>query len=164
MIIRKNQPQNDQGTENQAERYGAFELLRYSEAGGSTQFGAYVEVLKPGSRSSERHWHEEEDEFLYVLSGEATVIENEGVHVLVPGDAACWPAGTANAHQIENRSKAPCSYLIVGTRASRDVVHYPDSEQILYNDGDRWRLLRTDGTLLKSGGFSYASGATLDDA
>ena len=164
MIIRKNQPQNDQGTENRAERYGAFELLRYSEAGGLTQFGAYVEVLKPGSRSSERHWHEEEDEFLYVLSGEATVIEDEGNHILLPGDAACWPAGTANAHQVHNRSKAPCSYLIVGTRAPHDVVHYPDSEQILYNEGDRWRLLRTDGTILKSGGFSYASGSTLDDA
>jgi len=164
MIIRKDQPQNAQGTENGAERCGAFELLRYSEVGRLTHFGAYVETLQPGSRSSDRHWHEDEDEFLYVLSGEATVIEDDGAHLLLSGDAACWPAGAANAHQVQNRSKAPCSYLIVGTRAPRDVVHYPDSERILYNEGDRWRLLRTDGTLLKSGGFSYASGSTLDDA
>ena len=54
MLIQKNQPQNDQGTENRAEHYGAFELLRYSQAGGLTQFGAYVETLQPGSRSSDR--------------------------------------------------------------------------------------------------------------
>ena len=164
MIIRKDQPQNDQGTENRSAHYGPFELLRYSDAGGLAQFGAYVETLQPGSRSSDRHWHEEEDEFLYMLSGEATVIEEDGVHLLLPGDAACWPAGTANAHQVLNRSKAPCTYLIVGTRASRDVVHYPDRGEVLYNEADRWRLLRTDGTLLKSGRFSYASGSTLDDA
>ncbi len=164
MIIRKDQPQNDQGTENRAERYGAFESLRYSQEGGLTQFGAYVETLQAGSRTTERHWHEEEDEFLYLLSGEATVIEDDGAHVLHPGDAACWPAGTANAHQVQNRSSAPCTYLIVGTRAPRDVVHYPDLGQVLYNEGDRWRLLRADGTLLKSGGFSYSSGTTTDGA
>src|SRR5262245_7654792 len=164
MIIRKDQPQNDQGTENRAERYGAFELLRYSQVGGLTQCGAYIETLQPGSRTVERHWHEAEDEFLYLVSGEATVIEDDGDHVLHPGDAACWPAGAANGHQVLNRSNAPCTYLIVGTRAPRDVVHYPDLEQVLHNEGNRWRLLRTDGTLLKSGGFSYASGSTVDEA
>jgi uncharacterized cupin superfamily protein len=164
MIIRKDQPQNEQGTENRAERYGAFELLRYSQVGGLTQFGAYVETLQPGSRTGERHWHGAEDEFVYLLSGEATVIEDDGAHVLHAGDAACWPAGAANGHHVLNRSNAPCTYLIVGTRAPRDVVHYPDLEQVLHNEGDRWRLLRADGTLLKSGGFSYASGSTVDDA
>jgi uncharacterized cupin superfamily protein len=162
MIIRKDQVQSDQGNEGRAERRGPFELLRYSETGGLTQFGAYVETLQPGSSSSDRHWHEEEDEFLYVLAGEATVIEDDGAHALLPGDAACWPAGTANAHHVKNYSKAPCTYLILGTRAPRDVVHYPDSGEILYNEQDRWRLVRSDGTLLKSGKFSYASGSTLD--
>jgi uncharacterized cupin superfamily protein len=89
MIIRKDQVQSDQGNEGRAERRGPFELLRYSETGGLTQFGAYVETLQPGSSSSDRHWHEEEDEFLYVLAGEATVIEDDGAHALLPGDAAC---------------------------------------------------------------------------
>jgi uncharacterized cupin superfamily protein len=163
MIVRKDEPPNEQGTENRAERYGAFELLRYSQVGGLTQYGAYVETLQPGSSTGERHWHEEEDEFLYVLSGEATVIEDDGPHVLHPGDAACWPAGTANGHHVCNRSAAPCRYLIVGTRAPRDVVHYPDVDQVLYNEGDRWRRLRADGTVVRSGGFSYESGATTDE-
>lgn len=70
MIIRKGQAPADPEAEARAEHYGASERLRYSEAGGSTQFGAHVETLQQGSRSSMRHWHDEEDEFLYVISGE----------------------------------------------------------------------------------------------
>ena len=47
--------------------YGARESLHLSEAGGLAQFVAHVHTLQPGSRSSDRHWHEEEDEFLYML-------------------------------------------------------------------------------------------------
>ena len=151
MIIRKGQPRADPGTEGRADRFGAFESLRYSEAGGLTQFGAYVETLQPGSRSSDRHWHEEEDEFLYMLSGEAAVIEEDGAHLLHPGDAACWPAGTANAHQVVNRSDVPCTYLIFGTRVAHDIIHYPDVGRILYFDCGTWRLHRIDGTLIKEG-------------
>ena len=83
MIIRKNQAPADRGTE----EHGS---LPYSDAGGLTQFGAYVETLRPGARSSDRHYHEEQDEFLYVISGEATVIEDEAPIRSVP---AMWPAG-----------------------------------------------------------------------
>ena len=99
MIVRKSEASADPEAEERAQHYGASERLRYSDAGGPTQFGAHVETLQPGSRSSERHWHEEEDEFLYVISGEATASEEDGAHPLGRGDAACWPAGAANAHQ-----------------------------------------------------------------
>ena len=146
MIIRKGEVSVHRGTEDRAER------LQYSDAGGLTQFGAYVETLQPGSRSSERHWHEDEDEFLYMLSGEATVIEEDGAHLLHRGDAACWPAGTANAHQVVNRSGAPCTYLIFGTRMAHDIVHYPDVREILYDEDGTWRLHRTDdGSLINEG-------------
>jgi len=152
MIIRKDQAPVDWGTEEWVRKYGASESLHLSDAGGLTQFGAHVQSLQPGSRSSDRHWHEEEDEFLYVLSGEVTVIEEDGAHLLHPGDAACWPAGAANAHQVVNRSGAPCTYLVFGSRAIPDVTHYPDRGEILYdfNDGS-WRLQRTDGTLIREG-------------
>ena len=90
MIIRKDHVPVDRETDESTQKYGASESLQYSDAGGLTQFGAYVHTLQPGSRSSDRHWHEEEDEFLYMLSGEATVIEDDGPHLLEPGDAACW--------------------------------------------------------------------------
>ena len=152
MIIRKGQAPAVPEAEAPAEHYGASERLRYSDAGGLTQFGARVETLEPGSRSSERHWHEEEDEFLYVISGEATVVEEDGAHPLGPGDAACWPAGEANAHQVVNRSDAPCTYLIFGTRMAREVIHYPDLGRIGSIEGGAWRLHRTDdGALIMEG-------------
>ena len=152
MIIRKEQVPVDRRPEEDRQMYGTSESRHFSGAGGLTQFVARVETLQPGSRSSDRHWHEEEDEFLYVLSGEASVIEEDGAHPLGPGDAACWPAGVANAHQVLNRSGAPCSYLIFGSGAVPDVVHYPERGEILYafEDGS-WRLQRTDGTLIKEG-------------
>lgn len=151
MIIRKGKPAVDRGEEWRAAEFGPFESLRYSDAGGLTQFGAYVETLQPGARSSDRHWHEKEDEFLYVVAGEATVIEEDGPHVLHPGDAACWPAGAANAHQVMNRSGAPCTYLIVGTRVTHDICHYPDLGKVLHTEGETWRMLRADGSFIKGG-------------
>ena len=152
MIIRKDQTPVVDADEEDTRYYGPSEWLHLSDEGGLTQFGAHIHTLQPGSRSSDRHWHEEEDEFLYVVSGEATVIEDDGAHTLRPGDAACWPAGVANAHQVVNRLGTPCSYLILGSRAIPDVVHYPDRGDVLYafEDGS-WRLQRTDGTLIKEG-------------
>src|SRR5215213_11012618 len=136
MIIRRGQTPVDLGTEQDRQKYGPSESLHLSDAGGLTEFGAHVQTLQPGSRSSDRHWHEQEDEFLYVLSGEATVVENDGAHTLHPGDAACRLAGTANAHQVVNRSGAPCTYLIRGNRAIPDVTHYPDRGDVLYDFED----------------------------
>ena len=149
LIIRKGEPSIQFG--DATHELGAFETSHYSDAGGLTQFGAYVETLQPGSRSSERHWHEREDEFLYLISGEATVIENDGAHVLQPGDAACWQAGSENAHCVENRTDALCTYFIVGTRPDHDICHYPDAGRSLHTEGKIWRMVRDDGTLIKEG-------------
>ncbi len=148
MIILKSQPTVER--EGDA-RSWTVETVRYSDAGSIKQYGAYVQTLLPGAQSSTRHWHEQEDEFLYVLSGQATVIENDGAHVLRPGDAACWAAGVANAHHVTNESAEACSYLIVGTRVSHDVCHYPDVGRTLYTEGVTWRLVDASGQLLKSG-------------
>jgi uncharacterized cupin superfamily protein len=130
---------------------GGREWLYYSDTGGLTHYGAYVETLQPGAQSSDKHWHEMEDEFLFVLAGEVTAIEGEGEAELRPGDAACWPAGTPVAHTVANRSAAPCTYLIVGTRVTRDACHYPESGRVLYTEGEEWRIEGSDGVVLKSG-------------
>lgn len=104
--------------------WGHVETLRLSDAGALTQFGASVQVLMPGAKASLRHWHEHVDEFLFVISGEVTVTEDDGHHTLMPGDSACWPAGVPNGHTVSNRSSAPCSYLIVGTRDRDPSGHY----------------------------------------
>jgi uncharacterized cupin superfamily protein len=123
MIIRKNQVETER---NSKEGWGTVDTLRYSDAGGLTHFGASVQTLLPGAKTSIRHWHENTDEFLLVLSGEVTVTENDGPHLLLAGDSACWPAGVANGHTVSNKSSTACTYLIVGTRVTNDIGHYVD--------------------------------------
>jgi uncharacterized cupin superfamily protein len=131
--------------------FGAMHTTSFSDAAGIKQFGASLQTLQPGATSSVRHWHEQEDEFLFVISGEVTVIENDGPHVLQPGDAACWPAGVPNAHHVRNQSDQPCSYMVVGTRLTQDICHYPDVGKTLYTEGDVWRVEDAAGQVLRSG-------------
>lgn len=148
MIIRKGSvaPFSGSGYPDPFNDLGDYRAHPISDAGGLTQFGAFTETLMPGTQSSQRHWHEAEDEFLYVLDGTVTVIEEDGEHALSPGDAACWPAGVANAHCLVNRSDRPVSYLIVGTRARDDACHYPDID-LHYTRKDGVRIMsRKDGT------------------
>jgi uncharacterized cupin superfamily protein len=115
---------------------------------GLDQFGVNLTELAPGAASALRHWHSAEDEFVYVLEGEVTLIDDDGETVLRPGEFAGFKAGVANAHRLVNRSAAVARYLEVGTRAPhRDVVSYPDDDIAVEPgpDGTR-RLLHKDGT------------------
>ncbi len=113
-----------------------------SEPGRLTQFGAFVHVLQPGTRSSIKHWHSHEDELVYVLEGEITLLEGTTEATLRPGDAATFKAGDPVGHSLWNRSSSPTRVLVVGTRAQSDVVTYPDHERRLLRDRsqpeDRW--------------------------
>lgn len=102
------------------------ERKRLGNAAGLDQFGVNLTRLKSGSQSSQRHWHESEDEFVYMLEGEVVLCEDGGETVLKPGDAAAWKAGVANGHCLVNRSTRDAVYLEIGTRAARDRVDYPD--------------------------------------
>lgn len=93
-----------------------------------TQFGVNVTELAPGAASALRHWHSHEDEFIYVLEGEPTLITDEGEQILKPGQCAGFPAGVANGHHLVNRSSAIVRVLEVGTRDPRDEGHYPDDD------------------------------------
>jgi uncharacterized cupin superfamily protein len=113
---------------------GPTQMLRYSDTGGLTQFGAYVQTLPPGSRSSLCHWHQGEDEFVYMLEGEATVYEGGLATLLRPGEAACFKAGVAAGHFLKNEGTVDARFLTVGTRSGADVVTYPDHDRILTFD------------------------------
>ncbi len=103
-------------------------------SGGLTQFGAFVEVLQPGSRSSRSHWHSAEDELVYVLAGEITLVEGEAATTLVAGDAATFKAVVSVGHYLENRSGAPTRCLVVGTRAPVDRITYPLHDRVCLRD------------------------------
>jgi uncharacterized cupin superfamily protein len=108
--------------------------LWISEPGGLTQFGAFIEVLQPGSRSSIKHWHSAEDELVYVLDGEISLIEGDALTLLRPGDAATFRAGAPVGHFLENRSAALTRCLVVGTRAPVDTITYPDHDRVCHRD------------------------------
>jgi uncharacterized cupin superfamily protein len=105
-----------------------------TEPGRLAQFGAFVHVLQPGTRSSIKHWHSNEDELVYVLEGEITVIEGDSESTLKPGDAATFRAGDPVGHSLWNKSTGQTKVLVVGTRAQKDCVTYPDHDRKLHRD------------------------------
>lgn len=113
-----------------------------SEPGGITQFGAFVQVLQPGTRSSIKHWHSDEDEMVYVLEGVITLVEGSSSTRLGPGDAATFKAGVPVGHFLWNQGDQPAKCLVVGTRSQFDKVTYPDHDRVLHRDRsqpeDRW--------------------------
>ena len=112
---------------------------------GLTQFGVHLTRLKPGAASALRHWHENEDEFVYVLEGELVLIEDEGEAVLKPGDAAGFKAGVANGHHLVNKSARDALYLEIGTRAVRERAHYPDVDLAYAKDETGVRITHKSG-------------------
>ncbi len=117
---------------------------RLGEAGGLSDFGVNLMRLPPGNWSSQRHWHSHEDEFVYVIEGEVTLIEDDGETVLRAGDCAAFAKGSGNGHHMINRSGAMAVYLEVGSRHSADVTVCSDIDMMSANtDG---RFTHKDGT------------------
>ncbi len=116
---------------------------------GLNNFGVNLVHLKPGQGSSQRHWHTKQDEFIYILEGEATLITDEGEQTLAPGAAAGFPAGVENGHHLVNKSDALVVYLEVGDRTLGDGAEYPDIDLKLPDrgpDGAGFGFTRKDGT------------------
>jgi uncharacterized cupin superfamily protein len=120
--------------------------LRLGDAGGLTQFGANLVILQPGAKSSLRHWHRHEDEFVMVTQGALVLVQDEGEYVMQPGDCATFPAGSANGHHFLNRTDREARFLVVGTRASREVATYSDVDLVLEVEGGQARFTYKDGT------------------
>ena len=102
---------------------------RLAKTTGLTQFGVNHVMLPPGAKSALRHWHEAEDEFVYILKGELTLIDNNGSHPMPAGAFVGFPAGVPNAHHIVNNSDLPGEFLAVGSRRpGEETIHYPDDD------------------------------------
>jgi uncharacterized cupin superfamily protein len=109
---------------------------------GLTEMGASHVVLKPGAWSSQRHWHDEEDEMLVMLSGEAVLIEDEGRTVLHSGDICAWPKGVTDGHHLINESDADCSFIAFSAGNAAGTGAYSDIDMRF--DGGTYS--RKDGT------------------
>lgn len=114
---------------------------------GLTRFGVNLTEMEPGAVSALRHWHTEEDEFVYILEGTPTLVTDAGEQELRAGMCACFPANSGDGHRLENRSDAVVRYLEVGNRSSGEKVHYPDSDLVMDKTPDgRRTFLHADGT------------------
>ncbi|HKS85935.1 MAG TPA: cupin domain-containing protein [Pseudolabrys sp.] len=118
---------------------------RLGRAAGLTHFGVNICTLKPGAASSQRHWHEKEDELVYVLEGEVVLCEDIGETILRPGDAAAWRAGVADGHCLINRSTRDAIFIEVGTRASAERAHYSDIDMMVVRDEHGARYTKRNG-------------------
>lgn len=99
---------------------------RLAPVGGLTAMGASHVVLKPGCWSSQRHWHDAEDELLIMLTGEAVLIEDEGRTVLRPGDVCAWAMGVKNGHHLVNEGDTDCSFIAVSAGDKAGSGGYSD--------------------------------------
>jgi uncharacterized cupin superfamily protein len=107
------------------------------DAAGLTQFGANLVRLEPGAWSSLRHWHEEDDEFLVMVAGELTLVEDGGETVMRAGDCAGFRRNSGNGHHLVNRGSEDGVFLVVGTRGERDRCHYPDADLLFVKQDGR---------------------------
>ncbi len=121
---------------------GAREKRALGDALGLSAFGVNLVRLPPGAPSSQRHWHSHEDEFVYVLEGEVTLITDAGEQVLTPGMTAGFPAGKEDGHHMINRSEAWAVYLEIGSRTTEDQGHYPDID-LFYKQTEDGRAVFT---------------------
>jgi len=115
---------------------------RLAPAAGLTELGASHVVLKPGAWSSQRHWHEDEDELVVMLAGEVVLIEDGGETLLRAGDVAAWPKGVANGHHLVNRSGEDAVFIAISAGDRDGGGSYSDIDMTFSGDG----YFHKDGT------------------
>ena len=107
---------------------------RIAPVAGLTEMGASFVTLDPGAWSSQRHWHETEDEMVIMLSGRAVLVEDDGEHEMNPGDIAAWAKGVTNGHVLINRSNEPCTFVAISA-GERSNGSYSDIDMVWTADG-----------------------------
>lgn len=120
--------------------------IRLGEAGGLTQFGANLVILQAGAKSSLRHWHLNEDEFVMVTMGECTLVQDDGETVMKAGDCAAFPAGVEDGHCFINKTETEARFLVVGSRAPHEVATYSDVDLKVEIANGKARFTHKDDT------------------
>ena len=112
---------------------------------GLKNFGVNLTKLFPGGESALLHRHSRQDEFIYILEGEPTLVTDAGEVALSPGMCAGFPAAGI-AHQLVNRTDREVVYLEIGDRTAGDEGSYPtDDIQALLGADGKWQFTHKDG-------------------
>ena len=120
--------------------------LRLGDAGGLTQFGVNIVILAPGAKSSLRHWHLNEDEFVMITQGACTMLQDAGPTIMQVGDCAAFPAGNMDGHCFVNHTDTEARFLVVGTKAKAETATYSDVDLQVHQAGGINRFTYKDGT------------------
>ena len=116
---------------------------RFARPAGLELLGANHVVLKPGAWSSQRHWHEQAEELVIILAGEAVLVEDGGETPMRAGDIAVFPSGVRDGHHFQNRGPVDCAMLAVSAgHGPGDSGFYPDIDMKFGPAG----FTRKDGT------------------
>ena len=129
-----------------ADQMAGRSSLRLGDAGGLTQFGANLVMLEAGAKSSLRHWHLNEDEFVMVSAGIVTLIDDQGETQMSVGDTAAFPAGDANGHHFVNQTNEPAAFLVVGSRAPAETATYSDIDMMVKIENGTANFTKKDGS------------------
>lgn len=124
----------------------ARERKKLGDVAGLTQFGVNLLTLPPGAWSAQRHYHTHEDELVFVIEGEVTLVSDAGAERLVAGEAAGFKAGERDAHCLKNLSNATAVVLEIGSRVPGDSAHYPDIDLVAPPEGKPAIYTHVDGT------------------
>jgi len=119
---------------------------RLGDHAGLKNFGVNLTRLDPGAESSMRHWHTKQDEFIYVLEGEVTLVADAGRQKLKAGMAAGFPAGRADGHQLVNETRRPVVYLEIGDRTPGDGATYSEADLAARLVDGKWVFTHKDGS------------------
>lgn len=119
---------------------------KVSDHAGLNDYGVNITTLPPGGWSAQRHWHEQEDEFIYIMSGELVLITDDGEEVVTAGHMMGFPKGVKNGHHLMNRSDKDAIYMEVGTRCMEEICHYPDVDLHMVMENGEDVFFHKDGT------------------
>jgi len=119
---------------------------RLGDAVGMKNFGVNLATLEPGAWSAHRHWHTRQDEMIYLLEGELTLVNDSGRKLIKPGMAVGFPANAREGHNLVNTGTTTAVYIEVGDRLPGDDVFYPDVDLEAKQNNPSYKFTKKDGT------------------
>ncbi len=128
-----------------ASRMAGRSKRQLGEVFGLSNFGVNLTTLAPGATSALRHAHTKQDEFVYILSGAATLHTEGGKVLLSPGMCAGFKAGNGDAHRLVNETQEDVLYIEVGDRSAGDAASYPDDDIMAMLVNGKWTFTHKNG-------------------
>ena len=119
---------------------------RLGDAVGMKNFGVNLTTLEPGAWSAHRHWHTRQDEMIYLLEGELTLVTDKGRQLLKPGAVVGFPANSSEGHNLINTGTSTAVYVEIGDRLPGDEVFYPDVDLMAKQNTPSYRFTKNDGS------------------